>query len=271
MTSEARDDMRVETDATVVPGEQGFQVWEFLDNGTPKFVKELFFKTSTDLRFIDGDKEKGLDQTAHFVLRSNTKYKLQFSVEVAETLLKRSCGTPKVDDASLKQQVVALDAQGKNIIESADTARVLLVGCDLCKADLTKADLSFAYLRWADLSDAKLDQAVLCKARMIKANLTSAMLPGANLEKANLGRANLTSANLVAANLTSLLSSYYAFPECYTAVLVAAGLEPPNSSPCTHLEAQVPAKYPPGSPPGPFLPGAATLPKESRQGARGHK
>ncbi|KAK3241877.1 hypothetical protein CYMTET_48400 [Cymbomonas tetramitiformis] len=216
MTSEARDDMRVETDTTVVPGEQGFQVWELLENGTTTFVKELFIKTSTDLRFIDGDKKKGLDQTAHFVLRSNTKYKLQLSVEMAKALLKRSCGTSKVDDDSLQKQVEVLAAQGK-VIESADTARVLLAGCDLRKADLTEADLSFAYLCWADLSDAKLDQAVLCKADLSEANLTSVNLLDANLKEVrtrkaprevlrrrwwgDLGGANLTSANLQSANL----------------------------------------------------------------------
>ncbi|KAK3241876.1 hypothetical protein CYMTET_48400 [Cymbomonas tetramitiformis] len=200
MTSEARDDMRVETDTTVVPGEQGFQVWELLENGTTTFVKELFIKTSTDLRFIDGDKKKGLDQTAHFVLRSNTKYKLQLSVEMAKALLKRSCGTSKVDDDSLQKQVEVLAAQGK-VIESADTARVLLAGCDLRKADLTEADLSFAYLCWADLSDAKLDQAVLCKADLSEANLTSVNLLDANLKEADLAGANLTSANLQSANL----------------------------------------------------------------------
>ncbi|KAK3267229.1 hypothetical protein CYMTET_24207 [Cymbomonas tetramitiformis] len=109
MTSEARDDLRVETDATIVPGEQGFQM-------------EI--------------KKRG----------------------------------------STKQPILCLDrtptlvAQGIHI-QSADTARVLLVGCDLCKADFTKADLSFAYLCWADLSDTKLNGAVLCEANLERANL----------------------------------------------------------------------------------------------------
>ncbi|KAK3287852.1 hypothetical protein CYMTET_4655 [Cymbomonas tetramitiformis] len=162
MTSEAREEVRVEKDATAVPREQGFQVWELLENGAQKLVEELFITTSADLRFINGDKEKGLDQKVYFVLRPNTKYKLQLSAELAETFLKRSCGSPKVDDDSLKNQVEVLIAQGKSI-ESADFGRVLLAGCDLCKADLTKADLSSVYLCWTDLSDAKLEQAVLCK------------------------------------------------------------------------------------------------------------
>eukprot|EP00854_Cymbomonas_tetramitiformis_P015510 gene15510-18377_t len=125
----------------------------------------MSIKTSADLRFNDGDKEKGLDQKAHFVLRPNTEYKLQLSAEVAETLLKRSCGSTKVDDYSLsrlEKQKEDLVANGR-IITSADTARVLLAGYDLCKADLTKADLSCAYLCWTDLSNAKLEEAVLIK------------------------------------------------------------------------------------------------------------
>eukprot|EP00854_Cymbomonas_tetramitiformis_P030021 gene30021-37475_t len=168
MTSEARNDLLVETDAPAVPC--GFQLWELIENGAQKLVEELFIKTSADLRFIDGDKEKGLDQKAQIVLSSNTKYKLHLSPEVAETFLKRSCGSPKVDDDSLQNQVEVLVAQGK-VIESADTARVLLAGFDLCNADLTKADLSSAYLCWTDLSGAKLEQAVLCKADLSGANL----------------------------------------------------------------------------------------------------
>ncbi|KAK3283066.1 hypothetical protein CYMTET_9225 [Cymbomonas tetramitiformis] len=191
MTSvKAREVVHVETAATAVPCEQGFQLWELLENGTQKLVEELLIKTSADLCFIDGDKEKGLDQKAQTVLRSNTKYKLQLSAEVAESILKRSCGSPKVDDDSLQKQVEVLVAQGK-VIKSADTARVLLAGFDLCKADLTKADLSSAYLCWTDLSDAKLEQAVLCKAH----------LSGANLARAQLNRANLTSADFTGAIL----------------------------------------------------------------------
>eukprot|EP00854_Cymbomonas_tetramitiformis_P006924 gene6924-8261_t len=190
MTSvKAREVVHVETAATAVPCEQGFQLWELLENGTQKLVEELLIKTSADLCFIDGDKEKGLDQKAQTVLRSNTKYKLQLSAEVAESILKRSCGSPKVDDDSLQKQVEVLVAQGK-VIKSADTARVLLAGFDLCKADLTKADLSSAYLCWTDLSDAKLEQAVLCKAQLGNANLVKAKMIEANLTLVRMHKAS---------------------------------------------------------------------------------
>ncbi|KAK3284974.1 hypothetical protein CYMTET_7393 [Cymbomonas tetramitiformis] len=70
----------------------------------------------------------------------------------------------------LEKQKEDLVANGR-IITSADTARVLLAGYDLCKADLTKADLSCAYLCWTDLSNAKLEEAVLIKARCVEQSL----------------------------------------------------------------------------------------------------